>query len=222
MFEALFQRKKVNNEKLKSYGFSQKNNSYFYITDILDGQFELQICISCEGTVDTGVFDKNTGDEYVLYKTGATGTFVGEIRESCETVLKEVANCCYDVDIFKYNQTKRLIDYVRSKYRDELEFLWETSPSNAVWRRKDTMKWYGAVLTISKSKLGLMSDEIVEVVDLHAKTERVEELLQKDGYYPGWHMNKKYWYTIILDDSISDEELFRRIDESYDMAKRGK
>lgn len=28
-----------------------------------------------------------------------------------------------------------VIEYVREKYRDELEFLWEKSPDNAVWHR---------------------------------------------------------------------------------------
>lgn len=219
MFEAIFQRKKVNIEKMSAYGFVREKDSYLYTTDILDGQFQLNVHIQGNGAVDTEVFDKNTGDEYVLYKTGATGSFVGEVREACETVLREVANRCYDMDIFKYAQTKRLIDYVRGKYGDELEFLWKTSPGNAVWRCKDTMKWYGAVLTVSKRKLGLTSDEMVEIIDLHAKAEQVEQLLKKDGYYPGWHMNKKYWYTMILDESIADEELFRCIDTSYEMAK---
>ena len=222
MFEAIFQGRKVNVEKLVTYGFLKKRGSYLYETDILDGQFELRIYILSQGTVDTKVFDKNTGDEYVLYKTGATGSFVGEVREACEEVLQKIAADCYDVDIFKFDQTKRLIEYVCCKYGDELEFLWKTSPGNAVWRCKDTMKWYGVVLTISKSKLGLTGEDIVEIVDLHATSEQVEQLLKKDGYYPGWHMNKKYWYTIILDGSISDEELFQCIDESYGIAKRGK
>ena len=219
MFEAIFQRKKVNIEKMSAYGFVREKDSYRYTTDILDGQFQLNVHIQGDGAVDTEVFDKNTGDEYVLYKTGATGSFVGEVREACEEVLQKIVADCYDIDIFKYDQTKRLIDYVRCKYGDELEFLWKTSPGNAVWRCKDTKKWYGAVLTLSKSKLGLTGDDIVEIVDLHATSEQIEKLLKKDGYYPGWHMNKKYWYTIILDDTISDEELFRCIDESYEMAK---
>ena len=38
-------------------------------------------------------------------------------------------------------------------YCDELEFLWQKFPDNAVWRRKDNKKWYGALLTVSKEKL---------------------------------------------------------------------
>ena len=40
------------------------------------------------------------------------------------------------------------------------------------------------------------------------------------GIRPGWHMNKKNWYTIILDGRIQTEEVCTRIDESYRLAKK--
>lgn len=39
-------------------------------------------------------------------------------------------------------------------------------------------------------------------------------------YFPGWHMNKRNWYTIILDGSVSIEEIYCRIDKSYQLATR--
>jgi predicted DNA-binding protein (MmcQ/YjbR family) len=36
---------------------------------------------------------------------------------------------------------------------------------------------------------------------------------------PGYHMNKKHWNTIILDGSVSDNEVFSWIDHSYDLVK---
>jgi predicted DNA-binding protein (MmcQ/YjbR family) len=34
---------------------------------------------------------------------------------------------------------------------------------------------------------------------------------------PGYHMNKKHWNTIILDNSMEDENLKQMIDDSYDL-----
>ena len=39
-----------------------------------------------------------------------------------------------------------------------------------------------------------------------------------EGVTPAYHMNKKHWYTMILDGSVERRELFRRIDESYRLA----
>jgi len=33
---------------------------------------------------------------------------------------------------------------------------------------------------------------------------------------PGYHMNKKYWNTVVIDGSISDNQLKEWIDDSYD------
>jgi len=34
---------------------------------------------------------------------------------------------------------------------------------------------------------------------------------------PGYHMNKKYWNTVVLDGSVSDAILIEWIDKSYDL-----
>ena len=38
---------------------------------------------------------------------------------------------------------------------------------------------------------------------------------------PGFHMNKKHWNTVIIDGSISNKELQKMIDHSYELV-RGK
>ena len=38
---------------------------------------------------------------------------------------------------------------------------------------------------------------------LNLKTTRAAELHKQSGIYPAYHMNKKYWISIILDDSAS-------------------
>lgn len=61
----------------------------------------------------------------------------------------------------------------------------------------------------------MQSDEIVEIIDLRSEPRVLENLIDNERYYPGWHMNKKHCYTIILDDSVPLEEICGRIDESY-------
>jgi predicted DNA-binding protein (MmcQ/YjbR family) len=39
---------------------------------------------------------------------------------------------------------------------------------------------------------------------------------------PGYHMNKKHWNTVMLDGSIPDSEVFKWIDHSYNIVKKGK
>ncbi|MCM1273109.1 MAG: MmcQ/YjbR family DNA-binding protein [Clostridium sp.] len=220
MFEEVFKRKKLNVTKLPAYGFKEADGNYTYETNIMDDSFLLHITINKMGMVDTFLTDVESGEEYTLYKTNALGAFVGEVRLKVEEVLLDIADKCYSPEVFKAKQSKALIDYVRERYGDELEFLWPTSPENAIWRRKDNKKWYGVLLSIPRCKLGIDSQEVVEVVDLRAEPEKLERLVDGKRYFPGWHMNKKHWFTIILDESVSDDELFQRIDASYALDDR--
>ena len=111
-----------------------------------------------------------------------------------------------------------LIAYVREKYGDELEFLWEKFPKDAIWRRRDTKKWYAVIMEISERKLNLDSDNIVEVIDLRGRA--LENFVDGEKYFPGYHMNKKSWYTIRLDGSVTFEEICKRLDESYQLATK--
>ena len=219
MFEDIFLRKKAVPEKLAVYGFQKIRSSYRYGTNILDNAFALEITIGKNSVPDTKLTEIATGEEYVLYKTDAVGTFVGEVRTAVTNILRDIADCCYETAVFKAKQSVALIAYVREKYGDELEYLWAKFPDNAVWRRKDNEKWYGALLTVSRRKLGIPSDEIVEIIDLRIAPEEMEDLIDNARFYPGWHMNKKHWYTIILDGTVSVDEICRRVDESYLLAK---
>ncbi len=219
MFEDVFRRKKLNPEKLEPFGFVNQD-SWTYTRDIMDGEFSLTVRIDKNGNIDTDLREIGTGDSYILYKINASGTFVGEVRTAIETVLREIAEICYESAVFKTKQAQMLIDYVYDTYGDELEFLWQKFPDNAIWRRKDNRKWYAAILTVRRSKLGMRSDEIVEIIDLRIQPENMEAVLQNEHYYPGWHMNKKSWYTIVLDEGVPDDEICRRLDESYRLAKK--
>lgn len=37
---------------------------------------------------------------------------------------------------------------------------------------------------------------------------------------PGYHMNKKHWNTILLDGSIPDKEVYKWIEDSYQLVKK--
>lgn len=220
MFEEIIRRKEPVFPKLMCYGFTRNGDCFQYITEILNGEFILTVQIGTDHTVKTSLSEKETGEEYILYKTNASGAYVGEIRTAIERVICDIVQNCYETAIFKTSQAQMIIKFVREFYGDELEFLWTKFPDNAVWRRKDNKKWYGAILTVVGKKIGLESDGIEEIIDLRMNPTEAEVILSGKHYYPGWHMNKKSWYTLVLNGSIPDEELKERMKESYKLAEK--
>ena len=73
------------------------------------------------------------------------------------------------------------------------------------------------LLTVSKNKLGIDSTDIVEILDLKILPEEIESVVDNEKYFLGYHMNKKHWFTIILDGSEKIEKIFEYIDKSYNM-----
>lgn len=221
MVETVFKNRKLNIEKVLSFGFVKSDDSYVYHTDLACGQMKLTVKIDTEGKIHTAVTDNNSGDEYVLHRVaGAAGSFVGQVKSEYEAIFDEISAKCFEPDVFKSEQAKAVIAYVRDTYNNELEYLWQKFPDNAVVRRKDNQKWYAAILTVSRRKLGFDSDEMVEIIDLRIKPEEMESTVDNIRYFPGYHMNKKHWFTICLDGTVGMDEICRRIDESYKLAKK--
>ena len=217
----VFRRRKVCVPKLSAYGFLENDGKYAYHTVLPGCGFSMVVEITRDGLVEAAVLDTETQEPYALHLTdGAVGGFVAGVKTEYEQVLADIAEKCFEPDIFKSPQTKAVIAYVRETYGDELEFLWTKFPDNAVWRRKDTQKWYGAILTVSRRKLGLSSDEAAEIIDLRMEPEQMDVTVDNKKYFPGWHMNKRSWYTIILDGSVPEAEICRRINKSYRLATK--
>lgn len=216
---ALEHGRKPNAEKLLSFGFVPDGSRWTYHTVIAQGQFAMTVTAAKNGDLQTGLRDVETGEPYVLHRTpDAAGAFVGMVRRAHDEVLQEIENCCFDTDVFQSSVAQAVIAYARRTYGSEPEYLWKTFPRNAVLRRTETGKWYGVLLTASKRKVGLESDELAEMLNLHMQPAELEQLIDHRRYFPGYHMNKQHWYTVLLDGSVPAEELYDRIDESYRLA----
>ena len=220
-----FQDKIINQAKLLKYGFIKDKNGYSFEKYINDNDFLMTVLIDENEKIQAKVIDISTSDEYTLHLSDVAvskGAFAAKIRGEYNSVLDDILKSCYDLDnnIFKEITSKKVIKYIKSNYNDELEFLWKKSPNNAIVRRKDSAKWYAVFMTISKNKLGFASNKIVEILNLHLKPQKAEELILTGKYFPAYHMNKNHWISVLLDENTDYAELCKLVDESYTLAKR--
>ena len=212
--------KKIDFKKLEEFGFELIDNSYYYYTSLLKNQFKMSVKISLDNSVFTEIIDTETNEPYVLHLLEMKRSGYSEkVYKAYSEILAKIQKECFEDEIFKANYTKEIVAYIKNKYGDELEFLWEKSPKNAVVRRKSSKKWYAVILTVSKRKLNLDSDEIIEVINLHNIVEEIKKLIDNKKYFPAYHMNKKYWCTICLDGTVELEEIYKLIDISYKLTK---
>lgn len=219
--ETLFRNRKADPERLLSFGFVRSQKGYLYSADLMNGQFEMNVAVSKNGEVTAAVVDAFTKENYVLINVReAAGKFVGQVRAEYETRLAEIAEHCFNREVFKSSQAQNIIAHIKNKYGDELEFLWPKLPKTAIFRRKDTSKWYATLQNVSGQKIGLSTEKPVDILDLRIDPAVVDTVVDGKKYFPGYHMNKKHWFTISLDGSVQEEEIYAWIDSSYSRARK--
>ena len=54
-------------------------------------------------------------------------------------------------------------------------------------------------MNVEKSKLGLLEEGMLEVVNLKCDATLLGSLQGEKGIFPGYHMNKANWITVALD-----------------------
>lgn len=218
MENELFKRVKFDNKKLLEYGFVKENDKFTFTTHILD-KFKVIIIIK-DNEVSSSMYDLNTLEEYVSYKqSDNVGSFVSKVREAYYLILKDIKSKCSNSELFIMDQTNRIAAKIKEIYNNDPEFLWESSPGAGVFRNTISKKWYGIVMNIDKSKIDSKCKGEIEVINLKLDKNKIEKLVLNEGYYKAYHMNKKYWISIILDDTLSDEVILEHIEESYNNSK---
>lgn len=214
MFE-IFKSYQLNQEKASTYGFVENGRVWTYNCQILQGEFFMTVSITPDN-VSFQVFDQETGDLYPqVHMESMRGSFVGSVREACLEVLYQIRKACFDAQDFICPQTKRIMAQVQEKYGNQLEYLWEKSPNTAVLRHEGNQKWYAVLMRIPWDKLDKGREGLVEAVNL--KHDKVADLLSQKGLYPAFHMNKRYWLSLALDDSLQDEEVIELIERSWNL-----
>ncbi len=213
-----FENKMIDFNKLLSYGFIDVNGNYVFEKEIFDHHFRIIVEITKEKQISK-IIDLEVNDEYILADVkNSSGSFVGQIKEEYENTLNDIVQRCTTPNIFKSKQAKEIIGYVKEKYKDDLEYLWVKFPKDAVWRNKENNKWYGLLLVLSESKLGLESDKIIDMVVLRYQKDKIKDVVDMINIFKGYHMNKDNWITIRLNGSVDTKEIIKLIDNSYKLS----
>lgn len=202
---------------LEKQGFIRENNIYKYSKIILDNKFIVKIEYQ-NNNLTSKLIEIEFNDEYLQADSPSIGEYSNNIRKEYERVLDEVIKNISIKDIFKNVQTKKIIKYIKNKYNDSLEFLWEKYDDNAVIRNKINNKWYTLIMKVSEDKLGINSNKKQEVLNILYDKEDIKNIVDNKSIFFGYHMNKKSWITIILDGRLKINKIYKLIDNSYKLS----
>ena len=216
MENEIFKRCHVDFNKLVNYGFIKEQDYYIYSTLFMNNSFKVIIKIDLNGNVNSKVIDMDTEEEYLKIHFDNIGTYTAQIKDEYEKILKGIRKSCFNKDYFLLPQSNRITSYIKNKYGDNPEFLWDKYPGFGVFRNKNSEKWYALIANIKAYKIDSNIGE-TEIINLKIDSEKLDELLNKNGFYKAYHMNKKDWITILLNDTVGDDEIISLIDKSWNL-----
>ena len=111
---------------------------------------------------------------------------------------------------------ERIIEFVKEKYKSEPEYLWNRFPEYAIFRHSDNKKWFSIIMSVCKRKLGLDSDEVVDILNVKLSDPLlVDMLIRQPGYLRGYHISRGNWVSILLDGSVPFDDICNWLNESY-------
>ncbi len=198
------------------YGFKKDKSLYKYSKNIMNNDFRVDIVINEDGIVKGKVFDLAFGEEYTNFRIeGNKGAFANQIKEEFKNLLKDIRSNCFIRKTFIYEQSNRIASLIKEKYGDNPEFEWKKFPGYATFKNKNSKKWYGIIMNIDKNKLDEKSTGKVEIINIKLNPNEIKDLLKLDGFYPAYHMNKKNWISVILNNTVSDLIIMKLIEKSY-------
>lgn len=213
--EKIFKRAVVDVSKLQKYGFSKISNGWVFEKKFMNDDFKAVVNIDAEGQIIGKVFETATDDEFLPLRIENMEGFAGEVRAEYQKILGDIKDKCCSINYFVHPQSNRLTQKILEKYGDSPCFPWDTFSGYGVFKNPDSDKWYALVMNMDFSKLDKKLSGEVEVVNIKLSEDKISVLHKKKGFYPAYHMNKKSWITIVLNDTVTDDELFDLLAESH-------
>lgn len=111
---------------------------------------------------------------------------------------------------------ERLEDYAKKKYDVEPEQLPFNHEDYAILRHADSGKWFAVFIVKPRSEFGLDGEGDAEIVSLKIRDLLLADILtQQSGYLRGYPSAKWNWVSVVLDGTVSFEDVCQWLDESF-------
>ncbi len=215
----IFKKRELIEGALEHHGFSQEGGAFILHTRLPKAGFDLAISITPSGGVEGHAFDPDTGDEYLpLHAREPQGAFASQVQDEYRGILQGIAASCFRPRRFMSDQANRLEGLIREAFGDVPDNPFSDLDAGAF--RTPGGKWYALVMAVPRSRIMKESageGAMVEIANLKADPGEIPSLVSRDGIIPAYHMNKRYWISVLLDGTLDDRSLMELVSRSRDL-----
>lgn len=195
---------------LLKYGFIKQSSGYVYIQPLHQEEYHCQIQVfDYEIAVD--VYDTYDNEHFLpFYVKHSQSAYVAEMKAEIDQLITEILSVCF----VKCDIKQQLISFAQDMYHTIPVYPWDNL-SHCVLKTAE-QKWYAIFMNIPYKTLGINKQGIIDIVNVKAIPKLVEQLIDHHCYFPAYHMNKKYWLTVVLDRETDFEKAKELLEQSYE------
>ena len=112
--------------------------------------------------------------------------------------------------------------YIKDKYGIEGDLPFSEDFDDLAFRHQDNKKWFALLILVDRQRF-FPDEEAGEMYLLNLKSDPKKIMfLYDDHVHPAYHMNKRNWISILLDEGTNMKTTKRLIDESYALTAKKK
>ena len=205
--------------KLEPFGFAKEGGIYIYRAPLSVAGFTAEIIVKDDNLYGK-VIEDDLGEEYGTFRSDIGTGFAYKVGEAYKRVLEDVAAHCYSYNKRLSKQSNRVISHIETIYHVKAEYPW--NDDSCIFRHEDNRKWFALIMSIEESKLGRPGSKDVDILNLKADPYDISSLTGIPGIYLAYHMNKKHWITVVLNDEVGDDIVFHLIERSHSYTAKPK
>ena len=197
-------------EQLQKYGFTAVDGGWLLQRDLPFKNLFVTIRI-VPPQFEVRVIDKTFNDDFLPFAVKGGNS---PVKAAVNKILDEILATCFA------NTKRDVIAHCEQTYHTPHAKPWPEFPEYCTFKTVNSQKWYAIIMNIPCNKLGLTGDAMVDIINVKLPPEQIPGLIDGQHYFAAYHMNKKYWLTVLLDQATDMAQLKNLIDTSYQLVEK--
>ena len=159
----------------------------------------------------------------ILNKSILNNEFRVEIRVVDKAFEIEVYDNNFN-EIYPLFSVDSAVGEIVTNVRNEVELMVKPFKSNPDIKAfvTDKNKWYALILDVEYNKLNKESsiESKVKIINLKHNTDQIPKIINERNIFPSYHMSKKHWISVVIDNNMDLNYLTQLIDISYKLVNK--
>jgi predicted DNA-binding protein (MmcQ/YjbR family) len=114
------------------------------------------------------------------------------------------------------DEKKEIEELIKRQFKVVGDYPFEDDLEDEIFRHPENGKWFALLIKVSNARFSLEpANGSSYLLTLKGNPLQIPFELDEDHFHPAYHMNKKHWMSILLNETTPKEKTLRLLKTSY-------